>query len=245
MSATATVKRVFRRIPVQRSVLFLLVLILASAPYCLGGIYTLPTTLRGSVDPDGAWATGGAGTSTGNFLTGWQGGDLGPELRSVFVFDLSAVAGTVTAASLQLKSDFDYGYLSFDPTETFSIFDYLLDPAALSASNPGVATYTDAGSGTIYGSRALSDADENSLVAFVLNADGIAAVNAALGGKVAMGGALTTLTKGINAERVFGSSGDEIAQLVVTTADQGVPEPLAMVLTGTGLVLLILRRRAA
>lgn len=113
------------------------------------------------------------------------------------------------------------------------------DPAALDASNPGVATYTDVGSGTIYGGKVLSDADENNLVTFALNADGIAAINAALGG------ALTTLTYGLDPERVFGSSGDEIGQLVVTTADQGVPEPLAMVLTGTGLALLVLRRRAA
>jgi hypothetical protein len=61
----------------------------------------------------------------------------------------------------------------------------------------------------------VSAADNSTVVAIPLNAAGVAAINAAAGGKFAIGGALTGL-QFTNPAYVFGNTGAGVKQLVLT-----------------------------
>lgn len=214
-----------------------------TVPTCFGSVITIPALLRGSVGSAGTWASGGSGTSTGNYLAGSSGGLEG---RSVFVFDLTGLAVPVSSASLQLQMNSNtFAFASPDPSETYTIFDYLLDPSVLGAGDPGVAVFTDLGSGTSFGSAVLSEADTGTLVIINLNASGISAINAHLGSLFALGGRETTFSGTPGNEFVFGSSLGLTAQLAATTPDAAIPEPYSIGLTGLGLAFLLWRRRAA
>jgi hypothetical protein len=104
-----------------------------------------------------------------------------------FVFDLSGLSGTVTSATLTL----DTAGISGGPM-TLTLWDVTTPIADLLAveNNPNVAIYNDLESGVQYGGGyTLNDADSFQFMNFALNANGIAAINSAIGGGVfAIGG---------------------------------------------------------
>jgi hypothetical protein len=168
--------------------------------------------------------------------------------RSFFVFDLSGVSKPVTAATLNLYnpdvSDFLKGYVSPDPTETLAMFDVATPIDTLTLGGLGIAgVFDDLGTGVQFGTVVVSPADNGRTVSIVFNAAGIDAINAALGGRIAFGGVLTTLGAGIASEHVFGFStadfaGDDVRRLDLTV----VPEPGTLSLLGFALVTIALRR---
>lgn len=170
------------------------------------------------------------------------------ERRSFFVFDLTGVSGPVTAASLNLfnpdVSPFLKGYVSPDPSETLAVFDVSTPIATLTLGGVGIAgVFDDLGTGAEYGAVVVSSADNGQTVSVVFNALGIDAINAALGGSIAFGGALTTLGASIAGEHVFGFStadfaGGDVRRLDLTV----VPEPSTPALLGLALVPAVLRR---
>src|SRR6185369_9995998 len=112
-------------------------------------------------------------------------------------FVLSPATPTIIGAELRLFNPAN-GYFSSDPTETYTLFDVSATPADLDTTRlagdaTGIAIHADLGSGTIYGSRVVSAADNNTTVAITLNAAAVAALNAAIGSTISLGGALTTL----------------------------------------------------
>jgi hypothetical protein len=161
------------------------------------------------------------------------------ELRNFIVFDLTAVVNDIVSASLLLYNPDNAlpalrGYVSPDPTETYQLYDVSTPIATLSLSNvgaTGIAIFDDLGSGTVLGQQTVSAADNGAVVSIVLNADGIAALNAARGGQFAIGGALTTLGSPGD-EFVFGFAelidNPEVKQLQLTS----VPEPATVALLG-------------
>ena len=184
---------------------------------------------------DGGWydSTGFHNPASQNYLVG-QGDSRSPATRNFFVFDLSALTGTVTSVTLQLTNPSNGSATS--SLNTYAVYDVSTPIASLVAGGSGlVATYSDLGSGTLFGLRSVSSADNGQLVAVTFNAAGIAAVQAGLGGLFAVGGGINSSPSGY----FFGFTdfGTFRRELVVETAPlAAVPEPTALSLLGLGLV---------
>lgn len=178
----------------------------------------------------------------------------GDERRNFVVFDLTGITSEITDASVLLYNPTNVtpglrGYVSPDPTETYRLHHVDTAIATLTASNVGAAgmqIFDDLGTGTVFGERVVSVADNGTTVAIALNADGLSALNAARGGLFAVGGAISTLGSA-GAEYVFGFSvtsfNPDVRQLEFETAS--VPEPTMIVLLGSAAVLAARRRRLA
>jgi hypothetical protein len=118
--------------------------------------------------------------------------------HNFFVFDLSGISSPVYAATLRaynpgiVPDGFD-GYDSLDASETWAVYDVSTPIPNLLNGTGGVAAHVDLGSGISYGDVEATSASNGNFVELSLNAFGIAAINAALGGDLAIGGALTTI----------------------------------------------------
>jgi hypothetical protein len=172
------------------------------------------------------------------------------EYRNWFVFDLAGVSGTIVSASLRLRSSgFESpvpGQFGQQGTETYTLFDVTTPIASLTAGGTGlVGTFNDLGSGTAYGNRTYSKADELQVREIALQAAGVNALQAALGGQFALGGAITTIDHTNFFEHVFGGSFGLNAQLVLDVEPVPVPEPATLALVGFGLAAAVVRRRRA
>jgi hypothetical protein len=151
--------------------------------------------------------------------------------RNFFVFDLSGVSDTITAAELQLQipvTQFGTSFQSPDGIETYALFDFVGSIPDLVAGVDGVTQWTDLGTGTPYAQIDVTDADDGTVLVLGLNGSALADLNAA-GGLFVFGGAITT-HDGIaqNIEWIFAESEGlplSATQLVVTT-----PEPAAVLL---------------
>jgi hypothetical protein len=112
--------------------------------------------------------------------------------NNYFAFDLSGVSGTVTSAKLTIFGS--NGFFIFNSTTpatvTYSI-DVSANVDALTNHTAGLATFTDLGSGTVYGSTsiAVTSTTFGSMPQFVIDlSGGLNDINAALGGFFALGG---------------------------------------------------------
>lgn len=161
---------------------------------------------------DSGWwnATGFHDATNDNYFVGQSGG---LQYRDYFVFNLAGVTQPISSATLQVynpavaNGDSGNGYISIDPTETYTVFDVSTPLAALQASNSGqVGIFNDLGTGVPFGATVASPASNGQVLSIPLNAPGVAALNAAAGGSVALGGAITTLLGGAN-QALFGFSG--------------------------------------
>lgn len=151
-----------------------------------------------------------------------------------FVFDLTGVSGTVTSASLELFNP-PSGYSGPSGGLQFDVYDVSTSVSSLEqsyASNDatGVNIYGDLGSGTVFGSQTVSQADDNNYVTVNLDSSALAAINAARGGELAFGGALAATN---NTQFIFGfSNTPDYDKLVIETSSASVPEPSSIALFG-------------
>ncbi len=111
------------------------------------------------------------------------GSCFGVRWNDFFVFDLTGQAGAVVAASLELNT----GAVAGLPGMT--LWNVSTSLAALENLNalPNAGIFADLGSGMQY-SAAFAISASNAAIAIPLNSAGIAAVNDALGGTLAIGG---------------------------------------------------------
>jgi hypothetical protein len=173
---------------------------------------------------------------------GYVAGNLGGDVfRNFFVFDLSAVTGTITSATLVLNAwvvSSDSVYSLYDvttPVET------LIADLPITGSNDSTV-FDDLGGGTLYGSHGITVGDTYKDVSIPLTG-AILALNAAVGGKFSAGGALSGPAYD---QCVFKySSGDDpnYSRLVLVT----VPEPgtLTLMLAGAVSLMAVAWRRNA
>jgi hypothetical protein len=145
------------------------------------------------------------------------------EVRNYTTFVLPATTPTILGAELRLVNPAG-SYNSPDPAETYTLYDVSATAQALDATRlvgdaTGIAIHGDLGSGTVFGSRVVSAADNNTTVAITLNAAGVAALNAAIGSTISLGGALTTLTGTATQQMFSGANGFlGTVQLVLQTS---------------------------
>jgi hypothetical protein len=174
------------------------------------------------------------GSANGNYRVGLANNI---ERRSFFIFDLTGLTGTVTAAELLLWCPSNC-YGSDESTETFELWDFTGSITDLAAGGTAhaPALYADLGTGTSYGSFTISSTDENTLLSFILNSQAVAALNSAGGSDFAIGGRMPSADS--YNEFVFGYTfATQDQRLVLTYTDLGaaVPEPATLTLVGLAL----------
>jgi len=125
--------------------------------------------------------------------------------RSYFVFDLSGLSGDVQSAKLLLTCPPE-GY-DGDEFEIFATYDVSTDLSLLMSGGAGQSGWEDLGSGTTYGSVAMSENDENTLVEIALNMAAVSDIQSSLGNLFAIGGSLETIDNpNKSLERVFANT---------------------------------------
>jgi hypothetical protein len=195
------------------------------------------TTLVASAS---GWYDESSAHFTGDWVAGWNGRTPDPlefdEFRSYFVFNLAGLSGVIDSATLSLHIS---NYISHDLAETLGIFDVTTPIADLES---GAFAFGDVGTGTLFGSAAVSLDSIGTRIDIDLNAAGLAALNAGQN-DIAFGGAITTLAKALDCpitqpcqELVFGAGpGSHLTPYLIVGSK--VPEPgsvylLLTVLTG-------------
>ena len=187
-----------------------------------------------TIDPNGTF-----------MFVAWNPNAEGNEIRDFATFDLSVVPSNeiITGAELHIGLH-DLGLSSPDPTETIEWVSTSTSAASLAAGVYSDAIWEDLGTGTSYGSRTVTAADNGTTLVSVLNADAVSAMNASLGGPFSLGGHLTSIDMtGPTQEALFFNGFGQPTELVLTT--EVVPEPGTAGLLGLSLVLLSAVRRTA
>lgn len=110
--------------------------------------------------------------------------------RNFFVFDISNLSGPVSGATLSLNTGFVVGDNHYD------LYDVTGSLGLLRAGVGGLASFSDLGSGDLYGGRDYTPADTNLRQGIDLNAAALEDLNAAITARhsfFAIGGAATAL----------------------------------------------------
>jgi hypothetical protein len=157
------------------------------------------------------------------------------------------VSGTVTSAKLTIFGG--NGFFIFNSTTpatvTYSIYDVAANVDALTNHTAGLATFTDLGSGTVYGSTsiAVTSTTFGSMPQFVIDlSGGLNDINAALGVLFALGGGSSLVSN--QGFLWSSSSANPAARLELETTPIPAALPLfATVFGGGGLVAWRRRRK--
>jgi hypothetical protein len=212
-------------------------------------VYTLDTSARefDSGVLNQGWWSDFAGNNTYNdnysISLSWTApsypNQQGIVTRDFFTFDLSSISGTIQSATLLLQRG-NSG--SPNPTETISFWD-VQTPAAVLNNNygPDASIVNDLGSGKNYGSFQVAMSGPTSeVLAFDLNANAVADLNANIGGFFSVGGSLDGQPASGVYRYIFGVTQGIPAELQVTV----VPEPTSLGLVAVfGLGIWLVDRR--
>lgn len=175
---------------------------------------------------------GDHGPANINTFTGFNGANV---FHSFYAFDLASVGGTATSATLEFLPDIG-SYNSTDPSEIVRIWDVTTPTATLLAGGGGLGAYDDLGAGVaLSGPVEVFGTFGSSMPGFSvgLNGDGLAAVNAAIGGNILFGAALDNLIPGSGVEGLWAFSENPPAARLMLDVDAGppsseIPVPAAM-----------------
>lgn len=151
-----------------------------------------------------AFSGGSVVSGSGNYSVGEVSDFFGAnvEVRNYAVFDLSAVGGTVTAATVRYFNPVNGFSSPYDP-EAFGLSDVTTSIATLTSGAGGAAAFADLGSGIGLGGTFAGASTNGVFVNVPLNASGVAYVNSKLGGDAAFGGRLGALNDAFAEDRGF------------------------------------------
>jgi hypothetical protein len=209
-------------------VLAFLVLLFGSANLARADVVTIAAN-------DTGWygSNGFHDAANKNYIVGHCASCGGLDYHNYLTFNLSGVSGTVTGATIQIFNPVTAG-----APGTYTLFDVSTPAGILMASNSGaigIAIFNDLGSGSAYGSINVSTADSGTVITINLNAAAVAALNSTGGGTFAVGGFFTSPSAPSDSF-VFGGSGtDQRNRLILAVDGATVPEPMTILLLGTGL----------
>jgi len=201
----------------------------------------LPATALTLTPTDRGWydSTGVHNATSENSFTGSFGGT---DYRSFYAFDVSATGSPWLYAPLEFELELFY---NGDATESVELFAVTSSAASVTAGSTagaaGLAIYNDLGSGVSYGTATFTASDVGVIVNLLLNAAGIADINAARGGQFLFGLVHTTPNGGDQGLR-FGTNASWDGG---STAGAEVSEPTVsmLVLAGFAAGLFVYRRR--
>ena len=180
--------------------------------YLFGGSYGYPADVQLRLtfgtnlvinSADSGWYNnlGNHSASQPNYFVGDDGTDL---YRNFFVFNLPALSSQFADAELLLNS-----YTGLSPTgfETYQLYDVTNSITVLTNNASGATSiYADLGSGVAYGGRNVYVSESGLIASIPLNGRFVAAAQANSGGRIALGGALTSLNPVPTVEYLFGFS---------------------------------------
>ncbi len=176
--------------------------------------YTLPATNRGWFDQNGFH------NSNHNYLTGYC---AAKETRAFFTFALPILAAREALVSAELRlANPALGFSSPDATESLQIHAVSTPIDTLVAASDPLASFNDLGDGPVLGGPFSASAVHNgTTLVLPMNASFLALANQQAGTTLALGSALTTLSRidAIN-EAVFAGTNDGVladTQLVLVT----------------------------
>jgi len=205
-----------------------LILLFASANLARADVVTIAANDTGSYRSDGFHDAAYQTYIAGHFD--------GQDYRNYLIFNLSGVSGTVTGATIQIFSAFRAGspgiYILFDVSTPASIL------MASNSGSTGIAIFNDLGSGTEYGKIRVGLTDNGVVLTINLNAAAVAALNATGGGIFAVGGFFTAPSAPADSF-VFGGSERDPRNRLILSVTGAVPEPMTILLLGTGLAGLV------
>jgi len=136
-----------------------------------------------------------------NYAAGYSDGDT---FRDYFMFNLTNIPGQLVNAQLLVNA---YGVGSTNSALTFQLYD-VTNAITQLTNNQSSATgiFADLGSGMIYGGRDMYTNESYQTAAIPLDDGFLAAAQAANGGPIALGGAVTSITGSSANQDVFGFS---------------------------------------
>lgn len=137
--------------------------------------------------------------------------------RSYLAFDLSSLSRLITAATLRVEIE---RYFSADPSESVVVYDVSTPISVLTASGENVAVFSDLGTGNSYGGFTVIPTDVGSVLQITLSGEALNDINAALGGRFAVGLSLSSIA-GYSSQEAVRFSWDvepRVHQLVLTMA---------------------------
>jgi hypothetical protein len=136
--------------------------------------------------------SGNHSAANSTYIAGALGSGL---MNNFFVFNLSNVSGSITSAALSIGNP-PFGYVPSGQTDIYSNYDVTTPISTLIMSqsgSAGISIFNDLGTGILYGSVALSLADNGTQINIPLDSAAIAAIEGAEGESFAIGGTLSTV----------------------------------------------------